>query len=137
MVQLTILDTGPLYSALDQNDKYHAASSLLLRDRRYAFVVPALALAEVAYWAEKKLGSAIEAAFAESMASWRIEAPLAHEWPRIAELVRTYADWPLGIVDASVVVLAERLGTDVVATLDRRHFGAISPAHCAAFRLVP
>jgi hypothetical protein len=35
------------------------------------------------------------------------------------------------------VALAERLGTDVVITLDRRHFENIRPRHCPAFRLLP
>ncbi|MGW4639903.1 hypothetical protein ACWEN6_15305 [Sphaerisporangium sp. NPDC004334] len=29
---------------------------------------------------------------------------------RVAHLVRTYADLPLGVVDASVIAIAERLG---------------------------
>jgi uncharacterized protein len=58
-------------------------------------------------------------------------------WLRIAELVRQYANFPLGGTDASVVALAERLNTDLRITLDRRHFSAIRPRHCAAFRLFP
>jgi predicted nucleic acid-binding protein len=49
----------------------------------------------------------------------------------------TYRDFPLGGVDASVVALAERLNTDLVVTLDRRHFPAIRPRHVPAFRLLP
>jgi predicted nucleic acid-binding protein len=48
-----------------------------------------------------------------------------------------YADFPLGSTDASVIALAERLGTDVVITLDRWHFGAVRPRHCEALRLLP
>jgi hypothetical protein len=36
-----------------------------------------------------------------------------------------------------VISLAERLNTDLVITLDRRHFGAVRPRHCRAFRLLP
>jgi hypothetical protein len=43
----------------------------------------------------------------------------------------------LGGTDASVVSLAERFKTDIILTLDRRHFGAIRPRHCDAFRLLP
>jgi predicted nucleic acid-binding protein len=51
--------------------------------------------------------------------------------------VEQYADFPLGAADASVVALAERLGTDLIVTLDHRHFGAVRPRHCPAFRLLP
>jgi len=44
---------------------------------------------------------------------------------------------PLGIVDASIVALCERLGETKLATLDRRHLGAIRPRHCDAFELLP
>lgn len=56
---------------------------------------------------------------------------------RIAELVAIYRDLPLGTVDASVVAAAERLGAPAIATLDRRHFGVVRPAHIEAFELLP
>jgi predicted nucleic acid-binding protein len=55
----------------------------------------------------------------------------------MAELVRRYADFPLGAADASVVAVAERLETARIATLDHRHFRAVRPAHCDAFELLP
>jgi len=45
--------------------------------------------------------------------------------------------FPLGIADASVVALSERLGLTEVATLDHRHFHAIRPRHCHALTLLP
>jgi hypothetical protein len=41
---------------------------------------------------------------------------------RMAELVRTDADFPLGAADASVIEIAERLDVTRVATIDHRHF---------------
>jgi predicted nucleic acid-binding protein len=55
----------------------------------------------------------------------------------MAELVRQYADFPLGSADASVIAVAERLGATTIATIDLRHFRAVKPAHCAAFELLP
>jgi len=46
----------------------------------------------------------------------------------MAELVTTYADLPLGAVDASVLAVAERLDDLDVATLDRRHFTILRPS---------
>ncbi len=71
------------------------------------------------------------------LAGLDVEAPAPADWPRIAELVERYGDFPLGGTDASVVALAERLDTDLVITLDVRHFGAVRPRHCPAFRLLP
>jgi predicted nucleic acid-binding protein len=66
-----------------------------------------------------------------------VEAPAVEDWPRIAELVERYADSPLGGTDACVIALAERIGSEVVVTLDRRHFAAVQPRHCAAFGFFP
>lgn len=87
--------------------------------------------------AERRLGPAPEAAFLRGLAEFDIESPYPEDWPRIAELVEQYADFPLGGTDASVVALAERLGTDAVVTFDHRHFGAVRPRHCEALRLLP
>jgi predicted nucleic acid-binding protein len=48
-----------------------------------------------------------------------------------------YRDLPLGMVDASVIALTERLGTDTVATLDHRHFEAVRPRHVQRLNLIP
>jgi uncharacterized protein len=56
---------------------------------------------------------------------------------RMAELVETYIDLPLGIVDAAVITIAERLKLAEVATLDHRHFNVVRPRHVEAFTLMP
>jgi hypothetical protein len=57
--------------------------------------------------------------------------------PRLTELVETYVDLPLGIVDAPVITIAERLGLTEIATIDRRHFTVVRPRHISAFTLLP
>jgi hypothetical protein len=51
--------------------------------------------------------------------------------------IETYADLGLGGTDASLIVIAERMKVSTLATLDRRHFTVVRPAHAAAFELVP
>ena len=55
----------------------------------------------------------------------------------IAELVEQYVSLPLGIVDAAVIAIAERLNLTEVATVDRKHFSIVRPRHVSAFRLLP
>jgi hypothetical protein len=55
----------------------------------------------------------------------------------MAELVESYLDLPLGIVDAAVVAIAERLALKEIATLDHRHFSVVRPRHVRAFSLLP
>jgi predicted nucleic acid-binding protein len=101
--------------------------------------VPILVVTEVAYLLENRLGPETEVRFLGDLAAGELvpEPVTAGDWLRIAELVATYRDLPLGTVDASVVTAAERLGVVAVATLDRRHFAVVRPAHVPALELLP
>ena len=59
------------------------------------------------------------------------------DYARMAKLVVTYGDLPLGTTDASVVAIAERLKLSEVATLDRRHFTVVRPGHVNVLNLLP
>jgi uncharacterized protein len=52
-------------------------------------------------------------------------------------LIETYWDLRLGVVDASIVAVAERLRLVSVATMNRRDFAVVRPVHCDAFQLLP
>jgi predicted nucleic acid-binding protein len=101
--------------------------------------VPALVVAEATYLIEQAKGPRAEAMFLRSLSSrrYRIEAPMDNDLLRIAALVDTYSDLPLGGTDASIIAIAERLGESVVATLDRRHFHIVRPANVKHFTLLP
>lgn len=100
-------------------------------------MIPALVVGEVAFLAGTRSGPQAEAAVLRSFRDSDVEAPTPDDYERMAELVQQYADFPLGAVDASVIALAERLDTDVVVTLDHRHFGAIRPRHRESLTLLP
>lgn len=137
MTSFAIVDSGPLIAAANPAEPRFEACVAALRRREFALVIPAFCLVEAAYLVSRMYGADAEAAFLTSHARSDIRLPSAAQIIRIAELVRRYADFPLGTVDASVVALAEELDTDVVITLDRRHFGAVRPRHCAGFTLLP
>lgn len=132
-----VVDTGPLYATVDTNDAYHGRSLAVLQRGRYGLIVPAMVVAEVCYLIGERLGPIAEAQYLESLPSFAVIAPHPEDWLRIAVLVRQYGDFPLGGTDASVIALAERLDTDLIVTLDHRHFRAVRPRHCGAFRLLP
>lgn len=102
-------------------------------------LVPQLVVTEVAYLLGTRLGADSEVRFLGDLAAGNLiaEPVAANDWLRIAELVSTYRDLPLGTVDASVVTVAERLIVGDIATVDRRHFRVVRPAHIAAFVLLP
>jgi uncharacterized protein len=134
-----IVDAGPLYALLDRRDAWHTASVRLLETHPGPLLVPALVIAEVAHLAERRLGPRAELLLAQDFAEGLFTVEPVHpgDWLRIAELTARYVDLPLGLVDSSVIACAERLGAGEVATVDRKHFGAVRPAHVPAFTLLP
>ena len=101
--------------------------------------MPTLAVTEVAYLISTRLGARAEVRFIGDLASGdlQVEPVAASDWLRMAELVHTYSDLPLGTVDASVVAASERLGVTTVATIDRRHFTVVRPSHCDRLTILP
>lgn len=134
---LAAVDAGPLYAAANADDEDHAACVAVLSRPDIQPVVAAMAVAEATYMVGSRLGAEAEGKFLAGLAAVEIEAPIREDLARMAELVATYSDFPLGGTDASVVALAERLGTPVVISLDRRHLSAIRPRHCEALQLLP
>lgn len=134
---IAVVDTGPLYAAADLDDADHAASVEALQRPDLELVVPVLVVAEVTYLIGTRLGASAEAAFLRGLNQIEVEPPTTDDWQRIAELVDTYSDLPLGGTDASVLALAERLDAGVVITLDRRHFTVLRPRHRETIDLLP
>jgi predicted nucleic acid-binding protein len=132
-----VVDASALVAAVDGADRAHDRVVEILNDRTFTFVVPALCVAEACYVVNGKYGPRVESEFLAGMQALDVLAPLPEEWARMAEIVRQYAGFNVGGTNASIVALAERLGTDIVITLDRRHFSAIRPAHCAALKILP
>lgn len=132
-----LVDTGVLYALADRGDAWHARTRSYLESTRLTLLAPVTILAEVAYLLRERLGPRAEQAFVASIGRGEVavEDVRRTDWPRIEKLMADYSQ--LGLVDASIVAIAERLKTPVLATTDRRHFTAIRPRHVDRFTLVP
>ena len=137
MPSTAIVDAGALLASLDDRDANHRGSAAVLGRRDLQFVVPALVVAEVAYLANRRRGPMIEARFVRALHRFEVEGPTPDEWPAIADLVERYANFPIGTTDAATIVLADRYETDLIVTLDRRHFSAVQSPKGRRFRLLP
>lgn len=133
------MDAGPLYAYVDADDHQHGASLSLLQQHPGVLIVPTLVVTEVVYLLGTRLGAEAEIRFLGDLAagSFAVEPVAGADWLRIAELVATYRDLPLGTVDASVVAVCERLGTPEVATFDRRRFTVVRPRGLDTLNLAP
>ncbi|MDP9074421.1 MAG: PIN domain-containing protein [Actinomycetota bacterium] len=134
-----VVDTGVLLAAADTDDADHAACAQLLRDRRGQLLVPAPVIPEACWQIERNLGPHSEAAFLRLVVTGDIAVVdlAVADYQRCVELIERYADLGLGLVDASVVTVAENHQIATVATLNGRDFHVVRPRHCEAFELIP
>lgn len=93
----------------------------------------------MAYLIATRLGWQAEVRFLGDLAAGALTLEPVHAADplRMAELVGSYHDLPLGTVDASVIAAAERLRIVQIATTDHRHFAIVRPNHTQAFELLP
>lgn len=134
-----ILDTGPLYASLDRRDRDHVRCRSLIEETSERLVVPAPVLPELDYLVAERIGVGPMLAFLQDVedGAYEVEDLERSDYPRVRELMDSYADQEIGFVDASIVAIAERLGELKVATLDGRHFAVVRPRHADALELLP
>ncbi len=136
---MLIVDTGPLVAYLNRNDPDHGRCAELLESRTDHLLVTPYVVTEACYLVGKYVGAEAEINLVEALAAGDLKQIdiVAGDLIRIAALMRQYMGFPLGVADASVIAAAERLRASEVATLDQRHFRAVTPAHVTALNLLP
>lgn len=134
-----VLDTSVLLAALDAADPDHGPCAELIGEASENLIVPALVLSELDYWCQERLTADVWLAFLEDVlaGAYGVASPTHGDLERCHELQSTYADLKVGVVDASVLAVVERLGEPKLATLDHRHFGTMRPRHIEALELLP
>lgn len=134
-----ILDTGPLFAALDRSDADHHSCTALIEGTKEPIIVPAPVLVEIDWLASRRLQpeSFLSLLIDVQEARVKVEDLRPADYSRTGELVDRYRDLPLGFVDAAVMSIVERLGEPKLATLDHRHFAVVRPRHVPTLRLLP
>ena len=125
---MIVADTSGVLGLLDRRNSRHTALVELFRSHRGEWVLPWATLPELDYMVPRAIGPAVSQAFRSDLAEglYAIEWGGAPDLRRALELDRTYRDLSLGLVDAVVMAVAERLEARAIVTLDLRDFGAVT-----------
>lgn len=125
---MIVADTGAVVALVDADDRHHAVLRRLYISDPDAWVLPWATLPEIDYLLGAHVGAVAEEHFVADLAagSWAVEWGDPDDLVRGAEIARRYRALRLGLVDTIVMAMAERLRADAIATLDMRHFGAVS-----------
>lgn len=102
------------------------------------YLLSPFVLAELDYLLATRVSQAAQEALLGEVArgAFRLETFTSHDVQRALAVMQKYSDLEIGLADASIVVLAERHGSDRVLTLDERHFRVLQ-ADSEPFRLIP
>jgi predicted nucleic acid-binding protein len=117
-----LLDTGALVSLLDRSQRRHREFVTFFEAWSDQVVTTEAVLTESTHLLGRVSGGAIACLdFILSGGALLIPAS-ANSIRRARELMHRYADCPMDFADATLVVLAEDLKTNVVLTTDQRDF---------------
>ncbi len=124
---MIVADTGAILALIDKSDAHHRPM-LALFDEEPDWVLPGAILAEVDYLVGAHLGAKAQEAWLDDLASgaFQIEWGSDTDLARAREIARRHRALAIGLVDAVVMATAERLHAESIATLDLRHFGAVT-----------
>jgi hypothetical protein len=130
-----ICDTGALLDYLVEGATDHERFRHAIDGARARYV-PGLVLAEVDYFLRDERPAMNLFMSDVARGAFTYAPPALDQLARAMEIDRRYADLGLGLVDASVVALAEVLSIRRIATRDVRHFRAVRLRDGSAFELV-
>lgn len=120
-------------------DHNHKAARFFVEQSGMDLLIPDIVLPEVMYNLRRVGGTTAALRFGELLVSQKSPlVPLTlHDFARAIEVMRTYLDAELDLVDCCITALAERLKIIQVCTFDRRDFSIIRPRHVEYLEILP
>jgi predicted nucleic acid-binding protein len=136
---LIVLDTSVVLAFMNTRDSGHETVSSWMLAQEEDLVTTPLVVAELDHLVLRVGGASAARALRADLDRG---AYLVEWWPAAIHetiaLANRHGSMDLGLTDASLLALADHLGTSRVATLDERHFRALMPATGgSAFTLLP
>jgi uncharacterized protein len=134
-----VIDAAPLVALANRQEPRRDAILNVLHAERGSLFISAAVTSEIDYLLDQRFGPVARRAFLEDLAAGRYERPAldSTEYGMALDLDRRYADLNLGLADLSVIVLAHRLGTRRILTLDQRYCRTVRPIQGGAFAVLP
>ena len=121
---MVIADTGFWLALLNLGDRHHQSAQAARKRIDEGLVTTWPVVTEACYLLMRHLGGASQRAFMQAWldGGFTIRDLDSEDGPRLVRLMRDYADLPMDLADASLVVLAENLGDGRILSTDERDF---------------
>lgn len=132
-----LLDTGALVSLLDRDQTYHLRFAELFEGWRGAVISTEAVLTEATHLLGRIPGGRERCLEFFLAGGATLVPPSLTMLRRCRVLLEKYADLPMDYADATLVVLAEELETDLILTTDRRDFSVYRFGRDRPFKVLP
>lgn len=119
-----IVDTGAWVGLANRRDQYHQACLDFFKHNREALITTYPVLVETIHVLFARVGVPMALAWLETtqIQGINVYSLDANHLRRATSLMRQYADLPMDLADASLVMLAEHLGHGRIVSTDQRDF---------------
>lgn len=123
---MILVDTGVWLALADRGDAYHVRCREFFRGNREPLMTTYPVLVECVHLMFSRIGVAKTLSWLETVGTQGLGVFLmsANHLPRLTALMRQYAELPMDLADASLVLLAEENGEGRIVSTDERDFHA-------------
>ncbi|MBE9077322.1 PIN domain-containing protein [Romeria aff. gracilis LEGE 07310] len=123
---MIIVDTGFWLALVDQKDTYHQISKQALQKYNEPLITTWCVMTETCYLLLKRKGVQAQTNFINGFNQnlFTVFNLEPQHGLRMEQLMQQYANLPMDLADASLVILAEHLGHGRIFSVDQRDFNA-------------
>ena len=123
---MVLIDTGYWCALANPKDKFHQRAMSVSKSLTEDPITTWPVITETCHIVQRELGASAASHFIKMLQDNEIEIFTIEKkhLPLIQRLIQKYADLPMDLADASLVILAEELGHGRILSTDQRDFKA-------------
>ena len=114
-----LIDSGPLIALFDSSDKYHSKVIEFIKHNKLPLITTIASITETLHLLDFNRNAQIDFLEWVSRGGVEIQNIQNPDFHRLKDLTEKYRDLPMDFADSCLVLLAEKLGLNTIATIDR------------------
>lgn len=114
-----LIDSGPLIALFDSSDKYHSKVIEFIRHNKLPLITTIASITETLHLLDFNRNAQIDFLEWVSRGGVEIQNIENSDFQQLKDLTEKYRDLPMDFADSCLVLLAEKLGLNTIATIDR------------------
>ena len=114
-----LIDSGPLIALFDSSDKYHQKTVEFIKSNRFILITTIASITETLHLLDFNRNAQLD--FIEWVYRGGVEIANIDntDFLRMKTLTEKYSDLPMDFADSCLVLLAEKMDINTIATIDR------------------